>query len=233
MKTITTLLMMMFLVGCQSTSPEARVFAKDGWTYQGAGLYIYADALTATNLPNDFAIALLVNNGYSTPVFVNAEEALIFQDTNVKVVCYDRNGKVLATGELREGQSSSSGSRCHPERYVRIGEGCSVYQGKVGYGCCTMTDFTYRHPLDFETFTHDDGIFRIEPKEMLSRTLKMDVTVPVHIEYFVAGDERLYSCDTNVTVTIAWGRESSQPSDVPPTTNSFAIAPSLEAAGDR
>lgn len=205
MKKIVLLWLCTLVFGCRSVAPSVRVLKGH---YQGEGLYIVGRSLTATNSPNDFAMSLTICNGYSTPIFILAEECHIFRNTSVRVVCYGRNGEVLTRGET--GRGIVSGSRSHPEDYVRISEGI-VQDSKLVWSCCTTTGFTYHHPLDFENFMPDDGILMINDEDVLDRTYKMDVTVPVHIEYFRAGDERLYSCDTNVMVTISQKEVSSQP----------------------
>lgn len=211
MNQITQILMLMVLAGCQTSPPVARVFDDPKHTYHGKGLYLWALPLTTTNFPNEFAMELLVNNGYTGPVFVNADEHLIFESAQIEVVCYDENGTVLVRGELLEPLWSTS--RCHPEQYVRIGEGGSVRNGQMSFGCCTMTEFTFHHPLNFNLFSPADGIWRMDPQDIVAKTRKMDVTVPLHIEYCIAGDERVYTCNTNVTVTVNRKENSSQPTD--------------------
>lgn len=203
MKRILILLVATMSLGCQSTKPAARVFSR---TYKGEGLYLYAHSLTATNGPDDFAVELTVCNGFAAPVFVNAEEAVIFQGDNVRVVCYDHNGNVLARGETGLCMSSP---RSHPEDYVRI-RGGRVPNEELVFTCCEGTGFTYRHPLDFRYFFPEDESSTTEIQDILTRTHKMDVTVPVHIEYFLEGNGRRFACDTNVTVTVTRQKTDSQ-----------------------
>lgn len=192
-----------FLVSCSTLRPSARVFSAPG---HGEGLYIRGHLQDTNNSAEMLSMTVTVKNGFRAPVFINAEERKMFPKGGLGLVCYDANSNVIATGKTIGNISFGGG---HPENFVRIGPGTPPTDQLI-FMCSTTTFFEYNRALDLSTVFMGSEIIDSFKEEVLPHCSRLDITIPMNIEYYLAGDKRRYFCSTNVTVTIDTAKTANQ-----------------------